>query len=113
MPQEKVYLHFDKPFYATGDSIWLKAYLVNAERNELSLLSKIIYADLLDSRDSVVASIRLPASVGLTRGYFKTDPGLHPGVYRIRAYTRWMRNFDPASFIQVMEQEPTEPFYRV
>lgn len=98
MPQEKVYLHFDKPFYATGDTIWLKAYLVNAERNELSLLSNIIYADLLDSRDSVVASIRLPASVGLTRGYFKTDPGLHPGVYRIRAYTRWMRNFDPAFY---------------
>ena len=27
-PVEKVYLHFDKPYYAAGDDIWLKAYVV-------------------------------------------------------------------------------------
>ena len=26
-PIEKVYLHFDKPYYAVGDTMWFKAYL--------------------------------------------------------------------------------------
>ena len=26
-PFEKVYLHFDKPYYAVGDTIWFKAYI--------------------------------------------------------------------------------------
>ena len=41
-PQEKIYLHFDKPFYAGGDTIWFKAYIVNSEENALSGLSKIL-----------------------------------------------------------------------
>jgi hypothetical protein len=31
-PQEKVHLHLDKPYYAIGDNIWFKAYVVNAEK---------------------------------------------------------------------------------
>ncbi len=26
-PAEKVHLHFDKPYYAVGDTIWFKAYV--------------------------------------------------------------------------------------
>ncbi len=27
---EKLYLQFDKPYYATGDTLWFKAYLLKA-----------------------------------------------------------------------------------
>ena len=27
-PQEKAYLHLDKPYYTAGETIWLKAYLI-------------------------------------------------------------------------------------
>ncbi|MDQ0968546.1 hypothetical protein QFZ20_003949 [Flavobacterium sp. W4I14] len=30
-PQEKVHLHLDKPYYAIGDDIWFKAYIVNTK----------------------------------------------------------------------------------
>jgi hypothetical protein len=30
IPQEKVYLHMDKPYYAVGDTIWFKAYVTIA-----------------------------------------------------------------------------------
>ncbi len=30
-PQEKVHLHLDKPYYAIGDDIWFKAYVLNTE----------------------------------------------------------------------------------
>src|SRR3978361_1089601 len=29
-PAEKLYLQFDKPYYATSDTIWFKIYLLNA-----------------------------------------------------------------------------------
>ena len=31
-PLEKVYLHFDKPYYAVADTMWFKAY-VTIEQN--------------------------------------------------------------------------------
>ncbi|RZJ19802.1 MAG: TonB-dependent receptor, partial [Acinetobacter sp.] len=46
--QEKVYLHLDKPYYAIGDNIWFKAYIVNAKTSLPSTLSKILYVELIN-----------------------------------------------------------------
>ncbi|MDF3078908.1 MAG: TonB-dependent receptor [Sphingobacteriaceae bacterium] len=92
-PQEKVHLHFDKPYYTIGDTIWFKAYVVNAEENQLSAMSKILYVDLINERDSVKKSLRLPITTGLSWGDFTLTDSLKEGNYRIRAYTNWMRNF--------------------
>jgi hypothetical protein len=97
-PQEKLHLHFDKPYYSIGDDIWFKAYLVNAEENKLSLLSKVLYVDLIDERDSVKTFI-LPIENGLTSGNIKlVDSLFAPGNYQLRAYTKWMENYDPDYF---------------
>ena len=29
-PQEKLYLHLDKPYYGAGEEIWFRGYLLNA-----------------------------------------------------------------------------------
>lgn len=97
-PQEKVHLHLDKPYYAIGDNIWFKAYVVNAEKNELSDLSKILYVELINENDSVKQALTLPLQLGLTWGDFALSDSLKEGNYRIRAYTNWMRNFDEAYF---------------
>lgn len=97
-PTEKVYLHFDKPYYAVGDTIWFKAY-VTLEQHQLSAISKIVYVDMINSRDSVVQSLRLPVISGTAAGSIVL-PQLTfiEGNYHIRAYTNWMRNFDPAYY---------------
>lgn len=97
-PQEKVHLHMDKPYYAIGDNIWFKAYVVNAEKNELSALSKILYVDLINDKDSVKQSLKLPLTLGLAWGDFTLADSLKEGNYRIRAYTTWMRNFGEEYF---------------
>ncbi|SKB76429.1 TonB-dependent receptor plug domain-containing protein [Daejeonella lutea] len=97
-PQEKVHLHMDKPYYAIGDNIWFKAYVVNAEKNELSGLSKILYVDLINDKDSVKQSLKLPLNLGLAWGDFSLSDSLKEGNYRIRAYTTWMRNFGEEYF---------------
>ena len=62
---EKVHIHTDKPYYSIGDTIWFKSYIVNAERNQLSGLSKILYVDLINEKDSIKKSLRLPVVSGL------------------------------------------------
>lgn len=97
-PQEKVYLHLDKPYYVAGEDIWFKAYITVGPFNFLSAISNILYVELIDMQDKIVLSRRLPAVSGLSFGDFKLPDTLDEGSYRIRAYTNWMRNFDEALF---------------
>jgi TonB-dependent SusC/RagA subfamily outer membrane receptor len=97
-PQEKVYLHLDKPYYAVGDDIWFKAYVTIGSKHELSVYSEILNVDLIDENDSIKRSIKLPLQNGLTNGDFALPDTLQEGNYRIRAYTNWMRNFGDAYF---------------
>lgn len=97
-PIEKVYLHFDKPYYAVGDTIWFKAYLT-IDNHLPSPLSKIIYVDILTIKDSLITSLKLQvknsvawADIPLSQYIYKK------GNYRIVAFTNWMNNSDPAYF---------------
>lgn len=92
-PQEKVHLHFDKPYYAVGDTLWYKAYVTVGEEHRLSALSGILTVELVNDRDSVRRRERISLSSGLGWGDFVlSDSLLESGSYRIRAYTNWMRN---------------------
>ncbi|MCZ4243455.1 carboxypeptidase-like regulatory domain-containing protein [Pedobacter punctiformis] len=92
-PQEKVHLHMDKPYYAIGDDIWFKAYVVNTKTQAPSLISKVLYVELINEKDSVKKQVKLPLMGGVTWGDFKLTDSLGEGNYRVRAYTRYMRNF--------------------
>lgn len=96
-PQEKVHIHFDRPFYSAGDTIWFKAYLVN-ELNQLTEHSKVLYVDLIDDNGSIMRSLKIAITAGLGSGDFVLDLKSKGGNYRVRAYTNWMRNFDEENF---------------
>jgi hypothetical protein len=91
-PVEKVYLHTDKPYYALGDTIWFKAYVTVGSRHQLSALSGALYVDLINEKDSILKTLKLPVSAGTTQGDFALLDEWREGNYRIRAYTQWMRN---------------------
>jgi hypothetical protein len=91
--QEKVYIHTDKPYYAIGDDIWFKAYVVDAQTLTTTPQSNILYVDLINGRDSVKKTLRIPLVAGFGYGNFELKDSLQEGNYRIRAYTNWMRNF--------------------
>ncbi len=92
IPQEKVYLQMDKPYYALGDTIWFKGYITIGSRHQLSKLSGALYVDLITEKDSVIKALKLPIISGMVMGDFTLGDDFREGSYRIRAYTQWMRN---------------------
>jgi hypothetical protein len=98
-PQEKVYLHTDKPYYLVGDTIWFKAYITVGSENQLSAISGALYVDLITEGDSIAKELKLPVISGMAVGNFVLDDDrTREGNYRIRAYTQWMRNAGPDYF---------------
>ncbi|RYD80341.1 MAG: carboxypeptidase regulatory-like domain-containing protein [Sphingobacteriales bacterium] len=97
-PAEKIYLHFDKPYYAVADTVWFKAY-VTENQNFLSGISKIVYVDVINQRDSLIQTLKLPLTNGLAEGNIPLSmENYKQGNYHIRAYTLWMLNADDPAF---------------
>src|SRR5665213_3551669 len=89
---EKAYLQFDKPYYAGGDTIYFKAYVTDGEQYKLSGLSGVLHVDLINPENKIDQSIQLMLNNGIIWGDFALPDSLPAGNYRVRAYTRWMRN---------------------
>ncbi len=97
-PIEKIYVHFDKPYYAVADTVWLKAYLTTSH-NIPSQLSKIIYVEMYNEVDSLVQTVKLPVVNSVAYGNIPLGMNsFKQGNYYVRAYTMWMLNFDSAYF---------------
>lgn len=92
-PQEKIYVHFDKPAYNTGETIWFKSYLFAGIMP--SAISKNFYAELVDQSGKVLQQEILPIYEGSSAGHFDLPANMPPTVI-FRAYTTWMLNFDTA-----------------
>lgn len=92
-PQEKIYLHHDRPYYTSGETIWLKAYVVAGARNIASQLSKTVYVHLTNEKGDVIKGITLHASNGTASGYLTIPDSLKSDSYTLVAYTKWMQNF--------------------
>lgn len=95
---DKVYVQTDKPYYTTGETIWLKAYVVEAIRHLKSPHSQIVYVELIDPADSIVASRRLMVEDVGAAGDIRLSPDWPSGNYTLRAYTNYMRNAEEQYF---------------
>ncbi|MGF7081064.1 carboxypeptidase regulatory-like domain-containing protein [Mucilaginibacter sp. UYCu711] len=92
LPQEKIYLHMDKPYYALGDTIWFKGYLTTGSRHQLLPISGAVYVDLINEQNQPVKTLKLPVKSGTVAGNLILGDDIKAGSYRVRAYTQWMRN---------------------
>jgi hypothetical protein len=111
---EKIYIHTDKPYYALDEDLWFSTYLVNGITHKASSKSNVVYVELINDRDSIVATQRLFVNQMSTGGHFKIKKEWSPGKYLLRAYTNYMRNEDSKVFFQKdiqvisLDQEKTE-----
>src|SRR5215831_14132599 len=93
-PQEKIYVHFDKPAYNSGETIWFKAYLFAGIAP--SPVSRNFYAEILDPSGKLLMRKVLPVFESSSAGSFELPVTISTPSVIFRAYTSWMLNFDTA-----------------
>ncbi|WP_249260573.1 MG2 domain-containing protein [Chitinophaga costaii] len=91
-PQEKVYLHLDKDYYAAGESIWFKAYLTL--QNLPDITARNLYVEVLNKDGVVIVKKMFGAQGSGAPGELVIPANVKSGQYQVRAYTAWMLNFD-------------------
>ena len=95
---EKVYLHLDREAYYPGEDIWFKAYLVDTPERSLSNHSNSLHVEIISPSSQIIDSRIVRIEDGLGKGDFQLSDKLQSGLYRIRAYTNYMRNFSDQLF---------------
>ena len=82
-----LFVHTDKPLYATGDRMWLSTYLLDANTNIRPLGETAVHVDLLTPAGKLVQHQWLRVTDGRAAGSFRLSDSLASGTYRLRAYT--------------------------
>jgi hypothetical protein len=103
--QEKVYIHTDNQCYFVGDTLWYKAYVVRADNLQPTDMSRILYVELLSPDGLLVERQQIiVAPEGYTCGQFALKDSLYSGYYELRAYTRWMLNFNVSEHMYTVQE---------
>jgi len=98
--REKIFTHTDKDLYVAGDIVWFKLYVVNADDNKPIDLSKLAYVEILNADQKPILQTKVELDKGVGNGSLYLPVSLNSGVYKFRAYTNWMKNFDAAYFFE-------------
>jgi len=97
-PQEKIYLHTDKPYYISGERIWFRAHLADAATHVPVSYSRYVYVELINPLDTVVTRVKIREDEGAYHGHLLIPDDAPEGDYTIRAYTLYMRSQDENYF---------------
>ena len=98
--QERICIQTDKPYYAPGDTVWLRAHLMEAETNIPFSRSRFVYVELYDQQsDTLMQRMMIRGDKdGVFANRILLPKSLKGGVYTLVAYTQWMRNFPAEQF---------------
>ena len=98
--REQVFVHTDKPYYLTGETLWFKAYCTNLKNNQPLSVSKVLYLELIDPYGQPIVQVKTSLDKGVGRGQVLLNSKLPTGTYLFRAYTQAMRNYSEQDFYQ-------------
>ena len=91
--QETIYVHTDTDEYRAGGRIWLKVYLVDAIQLINLDGSRYVYVEWINPDGDIVKRIKIKERDGLYAGYLDIPEDSGPGLYTLRAYTRYMSQY--------------------
>src|SRR5580658_3257123 len=109
--KEKLIVLTDKPFYSAGENIWLKAWCLDSLSNRFIYLSKNLFVDLVDDKDSVISQVLFNIPERKTSGKILLPATLDEGYYWLRAYTGRMLKEDSSRMLvkPIFVANPNKP----
>ena len=90
--KEKIYVHSDHVFFAPGETMFFKVYLVQGSNNEPSTISKAVYVEIFGPAGTLVEKQTYPVNNGHCEGSYTLADEAPGGLYKLKAYTSWMLN---------------------
>ncbi|MGZ5286874.1 MAG: hypothetical protein ACXWB9_06805 [Flavisolibacter sp.] len=108
-PQEKLHLSLNKDAFVAGETIYFKAFVFSGQSP--SLISTNLYVELYNEKKELLDSTSVPLVRSMGEGSLSLNKTFPEGNYFIRAYTRWMLNFDASTeyILDFPLYNPTSP----
>ncbi|NQU51197.1 MAG: hypothetical protein HQ522_01535 [Bacteroidetes bacterium] len=99
VPYQKLYLHTDREFYFTGDTLWFAAYLVEGQTHIPKSELCNLYVDLIDTDGKLIKHEMFLVQNGFGSGYVSiSDSAKLEGNFLLRGYTDYLQNFGGDAF---------------
>ena len=95
VPREEIYVHTDRQEYVAGEEMWFSVCLFDRQTGKPSADSRIAYFEILNPDSRPVVQKRINLEEGYGPGQIVLPDSLSSGIYTLRAYTNWMKNFLP------------------
>jgi hypothetical protein len=96
-PREEIFVQSDRDIYIAGEEVYFSVFLFDRQSETLTGASRIAYFEILNPNNRPVAQVKAGLNGGTGSGKVVLPDTIGPGIYTLRAYTNWMKNFMPAN----------------
>jgi hypothetical protein len=95
---EQIVISTDREIYFSGEPVWYNLNCLKTGTDQPSYLSKVAYLELLNLNDTPVSQYKVYLREGQNDSRIIIPDTLSTGLYILRVYTNWMKNFGSAVF---------------
>ncbi len=96
--KENFQLFTDRNIYAVNEKILFRVFDLSYPYLKTTNWSEILYVEIISQANKSVAQGKYLLNERGTWGYIEIPEATPSGLYYIRAYTKWMRNFAPTNY---------------
>jgi hypothetical protein len=97
-PGEKISIETDRQFYCINEKIYIKADYKFKNQDEGRSWSNVLYVELIRWNGEKIAQAKYKLNDGGASGCLLIPGTVLSGNYYLRAYTRWMRNYEAEEY---------------
>lgn len=96
--KDRVNITTDRSIYAVGETIQFKAAYNNNGPSEINKWSTVLYVELIKPDGTAIVQKKFSIENNISSGSIVLPNDLYTGVYYVKAYTKWMRNFSTKEY---------------
>jgi len=98
VPDEKYIINTDREIYFINESIWFNVWSIDDITHIPVTRSRLIYLELIGDKGSTIVQQSLVIKKNLACGRILIPAAVSSGIYYLRAYTNWQKNFGTKVF---------------